>query len=182
MPGFYSHGSADATPLSGEQLRFGNLLEHYQQLYESCMYHLGQLPPDAQLGVAAHSLRAVSADDLSTLAKEYADHPLHIHIAEQTKEVEEITAVYGLKPVEWLLQNQDVSPRWCLIHATNMTDSETRALAQTGATVGLCPITEANLADGVFNGPLFIGACGTYGIGSDSNINISLSKELRTLE
>ena len=153
LPVLYSYGSVHKTPLSGGQLRFGNTLEQYQQLYENCAHHFGQLPSDAQLGIAAHSLRAVSADNLSNLAEEYADQPIHIHIAEQTKEVEEITAAYGLRPVEWLLQNQDVSPRWCLIHATNMTYSETRALAQTGATVGLCPITEANLGDGVFNGP-----------------------------
>ena len=79
--------------------------------------------------------------------------------------MEEITAVYGLRPVERLLQKQNVSPRWCLIYATNITDSETRALAQKGATMGLCPITEANLGDGVFNRPEFIGANGTYVIG-----------------
>ena len=182
LPVLYSHGGVNEKPLSGGQLRFGNTLEQYYQLYESCAHHFEQLPSDARLGIAVHSLRAVSGANLSALAKEYADHPLHIHIAEQTKEVEEITAAYGLSPVQWLLQHQDVSPRWCLIHATHMTDSETRALAQTGATVGLCPITEANLGDGVFKGSQFISANGTYGVGSDSNINISLIEELRTLE
>jgi formimidoylglutamate deiminase len=108
--------------------------------------------------------------------------PIHIHVAEQPKEVADILAWLGARPVEWLLQNADVNANWCLIHATHMTDSETVAMAKSGAVAGLCPITEANLGDGPFNGPAFLNAGGALGVGSDSNVNISLTEELRTLE
>jgi formimidoylglutamate deiminase len=182
LPVLYTYGGVEQAPLSGGQLRFGNTLERYHRLNEACAHHLTILPSDAQLGVAAHSLRAVSPEDLGALVGDDAKTPLHIHISEQTKEVEDITSAYGSRPVEWLLNHYEVSARWCLIHATHMTVSETRALAQTGATVGLCPITEANLGDGIFNGSAFVAAGGQYGVGSDSNINISLTEELRTLE
>ena len=182
LPVLYTYGGVEQAPLSGGQLRFGNTLERYHRLNEACAHHLTLLPSDAQLGVAAHSLRAVSPEDLGALVGDDAKTPLHIHISEQTKEVEDITSAYGSRPVEWLLNHYEVSARWCLIHATHMTVSETRALAQTGATVGLCPITEANLGDGIFNGSAFVAAGGHYGVGSDSNINISLTEELRTLE
>ncbi|MCG6903522.1 MAG: amidohydrolase family protein, partial [Rhodobacter sp.] len=86
------------------------------------------------------------------------------------------------RPVEWLLANAPVDPDWCLIHATHMTDVETVALAHSGAVAGLCPITESNLGDGPFNGPGFLKAGGRFGVGSDSNVRISLTEELRTLE
>ena len=101
---------------------------------------------------------------------------------DEIKEIEEIKSAHGARPVEWLLEKYEVNGKWCLIHATHMTKMETRALAKTGAIAGLCPITEANLGDGIFNGPTFIEAGGTFGVGSDSNINISLTEELRTLE
>ncbi len=108
--------------------------------------------------------------------------PIHIHIAEQPKEVEDISAWLGARPVEWLLDNVDVTSRWCLIHATHMTPDETVAMAKSGAVAGLCPVTEANLGDGPFNGPEYIAAAGAFGVGSDSNVLISLTEELRTLE
>jgi formiminoglutamate deiminase len=107
---------------------------------------------------------------------------VHIHIAEQTREVEDVQATLGARPVEWLLANVDVDRRWCLVHATHMTDEEVLGLAQSGAVAGLCPVTEANLGDGVFPGPGYLEAGGTFGVGTDSNINISVSEELRTLE
>jgi formimidoylglutamate deiminase len=108
--------------------------------------------------------------------------PVHIHIAEQTGEVEAILAALGARPVTWLLANADVDKRWCAVHATHMTHEEGAALARTGAVAGLCPITEANLGDGIFNGPDFLAAGGVFGIGSDSNVRIALAGELRTLE
>jgi formiminoglutamate deiminase len=108
--------------------------------------------------------------------------PVHIHVAEQTKEVDDCLAFYGARPVEWLLANQDVDARWCLIHATHMTDTETIAMARSGAVAGLCPITEANLGDGIFPAPEFLDAGGAFGVGSDSNLLISLTEELRLLE
>jgi len=107
---------------------------------------------------------------------------VHIHIAEQPKEVADIRAWLGARPVEWLLQNAEVSADWCLIHATHMTEAETIDMAKSGAVAGLCPITEANLGDGPFNGPQYLQAGGAFGVGSDSNVLISMTEELRTLE
>jgi formiminoglutamate deiminase len=108
--------------------------------------------------------------------------PIHIHLAEQPREVADISAWLGARPVEWLLANAPVGPAWCPIHATHMTPGETAALAGTGAVAGLCPITEANLGDGPFDAPGWLAAGGRFGIGSDSNVRISLTEELRTLE
>uniref|UniRef100_UPI002635E864 amidohydrolase family protein n=1 Tax=uncultured Ruegeria sp. TaxID=259304 RepID=UPI002635E864 len=108
--------------------------------------------------------------------------PVHIHIAEQPKEVAQVHESLGARPVEWLLNNAEVNNRWCLIHATHMTERETRDMAATGAVAGLCPITEANLGDGPFNGVVYHEAGGRFGVGSDSNILISMTEELRTLE
>ena len=108
--------------------------------------------------------------------------PIHIHLAEQVAEVEEVLAARGARPVEWLLANHEVGPRWCLIHLTQMNEAETRAVAESHAVAGLCPITESSLGDGIFNGAEFLAAGGRFGIGSDSDIRISLAEELRTLE
>jgi formiminoglutamate deiminase len=105
-----------------------------------------------------------------------------MHVAEQVKEVEDCVAWSGARPVEWLLAHADVNPRWCLIHATHMTDRETTALAATGAVVSLCPITEANLGDGIFNGVTYHGAGGRFGVGTDSNVEITAPGELKQLE
>jgi formiminoglutamate deiminase len=105
-----------------------------------------------------------------------------MHISEQVKEVEDCLAWCGKRPVEWLLDAMPVDGRWCLIHATHLTTDETRRLAATGATAGLCPVTEANLGDGTFNGPAYLAAGGRFGIGTDSNILIGVADELRQLE
>ena len=123
----------------------------------------------------------MTPEELSVVAA-MGDGPIHIHAAEQMKEVEASLAALGKRPVEWLLENADVGPRWCLIHATHMTDMETKELALSGATAGLCPITEANLGDGIFNGRLFLESGGAFGIGSDSNVLIDGAAELRQLE
>ncbi|MCE8523708.1 formimidoylglutamate deiminase [Ruegeria pomeroyi] len=182
LPVLYTHGGADGRALAGGQLRFGNDLDAYCTLVEGARAHAGTLPADARVGIAPHSLRAVSAADLAEVAARHPDGPVHIHIAEQTREVEEIEAAYGARPVDWLLNNAAVGPRWCLIHATHMTDAETRAMAATGAVAGLCPITEANLGDGIFNGVPYFETGGAFGVGSDSNVLISLTEELRLLE
>ena len=182
LPVLYTYGGARMQELSGGQLRFGNDVEQFAQLVELAKLGLKLLPDDANIGIAPHSLRATSPDDLTEILKLNKYSPIHIHIAEQPKEVENIKAWLGARPVEWLLDNYDVNANWCLIHATHMTEQETLNVAKSGTTIGLCPITEANLGDGVFNGATYLKAGGSFGIGSDSNIRISLTEELRTLE
>ncbi len=181
LPVLYARGGADGRPLQGGQLRFGCDLDRFAALFEAAARVVAGLPADARIGVAPHSLRAVPPDMLADVAR-LTDGPVHIHIAEQLGEVEEISAACGARPVEWLLANADVDQRWCAVHATHMTAAETAALARSGAVAGLCPITEANLGDGIFNGSDFLAAGGAFGIGSDSNVRIALAEELRTLE
>ncbi len=182
LPVLYSQGACDGRALAGGQLRFRNDAERFGLLWHAAGKALAGLPPDTVLGVAPHSLRAVSPEGLGFAAGLAPDRPIHIHVAEQVAEVEEVLAHRGVRPVEWLLREQAVDARWCLIHATQMTPTETAALAVSGAVAGLCPITEANLGDGVFDGVRYHGAGGRFGVGSDSNVRIALAEELRMLE
>ena len=124
----------------------------------------------------------MAPEDIANAPDLAADGPIHMHLAEQVAEVDEIKAAYGQRPVEWLLDNAHVTDQWCLIHCTQMEAHETIALAATGAVAGLCPITESSLGDGIFDGVRWLDAQGKLAIGSDSNIRISLSEELRTLD
>ena len=182
LPVFYAYGGAGAAPLAGGQLRFGCDLDRFAALHAATEAAARALPPDARLGVAPHSLRAVTPETLAGLLAEHPKGPVHIHAAEQPKEVADIQTWLGARPVEWLLENAGVDPRWCLIHATQMTPSETSALGRTGTVAGLCPVTEANLGDGIFDGPGFLAAGGALGVGTNSNVRISLPEELRQLE
>jgi formimidoylglutamate deiminase len=182
LPVLYTYGGAQKQPLVGGQLRFGNSVDDICNIVSMSQKTISFLPPDARVGIAPHSLRATTPSDIKEFLSCYPDMQVHMHIAEQTKEVSEVAEAFGARPVEWLLENHAVNTKWCLIHATHMTQAETIGLAKTGAVVGLCPITESNLGDGIFEGPTFITAHGKLGIGSDSNINISLTEELRTLE
>src|SRR5690606_3877137 len=136
-------------------------------------------------GIAPHSLRAVSPELLDQ-ALEMIDAidngaPVHIHIAEQTAEVEDCIAWSGRRPVEWLLDHCAVGARWCLVHATHMTDAETARLAASQAVAGLCPSTEANLGDGIFPAVSYLAQDGRFGIGSDSHIGVHAAEDLRLL-
>lgn len=182
LPVLYTYGGVHQEALSGGQLRFANSVEGFLTLHDACGRLLKDLPEDATLGIAPHSLRATLPADLSKLLEAIPSGPVHIHIAEQLQEVADVRAKLGQTPVAWLLDNFEIDARWCLIHATHMTGGETRAFAHSGAVAGLCPITEANLGDGAFNGPEFLAHGGVFGVGSDSNVRISLSEELRTLE
>lgn len=182
LPVLYQQGGCDGRALQGGQLRFGNDVDGFGRLWEGAQVALRGLPADTVLGVAPHSLRAVSVEGLRAAVDLAPDAPLHIHIAEQVAEVDELLAHRGARPVEWVLGNVDVDRRWCLVHATQMEPLETAGLAASGAVAGLCPITESNLGDGVFDGVGWLGAKGRYGVGSDSNVRISLSEELRVLE
>ena len=181
LPVLYAHsGFGGADPIEGQR-RFINSSESFARLMDGCRRVTSQLP-GAEIGVAPHSLRAVTPDELSVAIALAGDGPIHIHVAEQVKEVEDCLAWSGARPVQWLLDHAPVDQRWCLIHATHMTEDETRRMARSGAIAGLCPITEANLGDGTFSAPLFLSEGGRFGIGSDSNILISIAEELRQLE
>lgn len=182
LPVLYSYGGAGKAPLAGGQLRFGNDVDGFARLLEAARGHAAGMAADTVVGIAPHSLRATCPEDLAAALPLAGAGPVHIHVAEQPKEVEDISAWLGARPVEWLLANAPVDGRWCPIHATHMTAAETGGLARSGAVAGLCPITEANLGDGPFNGPGWIAAGGAFGVGSDSNVRISLVEELRTLE
>ncbi len=182
LPVHYQFGGCDKRPLGAGQIRFGNDPERFAKLYEESEKALKSLPSDTRMGVAPHSLRAVGREDLIATTRLSKDGPVHMHLAEQVAEVEEVAASWGKRPVEWLLENADVDENWCLIHCTQMQEHETLGLAKTGAVAGLCPITESSLGDGIFDGVRYLNAGGIIGVGSDSNIRISLSEELRTLE
>ena len=181
LPVLYSQGGADGRALGDGQLRFGNDTERFSYLVEGVAETMTTLEDDAVLGLAPHSLRAVSPDALSQIV-EVGLGPLHMHLAEQEAEVTEVVATLGARPVEWLLDNAEVDGRWCLVHCTQMRPHETAGLARTGAVAGLCPITEANLGDGVFDGARWRAGGGAFGVGSDSNLRITLSGELSALE
>jgi len=182
LPVLYTYGGAGQMPLEAGQARFGNSVDRFNDLVARAQDVVAHLPADCQVGIAPHSLRATSPDDLKAVLAAHTAGPVHIHIAEQPKEVADISAWLGARPVEWLLANADVTTNWCLIHATHMTADETTKMAKSGAVAGLCPVTEANLGDGPFNGPGYLEAGGAFGVGSDSNVLVSLTEELRTLE
>ncbi|WP_295173121.1 formimidoylglutamate deiminase [uncultured Brevundimonas sp.] len=181
LPVFYAHAGFGGQPPSHGQRRFINDLQGFADLVARCRSLTVDLP-DAMVGVAPHSLRAVSPDELAAMPALAGDGPIHIHVAEQTKEVADCLAWSGARPVEWLLANAPVDPRWCLIHSTHVTEAEWRGVVARGAVVGLCPITEANLGDGVFPAVDFTRAGGQFGIGTDSNVQIGVAEELRMLE
>ncbi|SDG40115.1 formimidoylglutamate deiminase [Thalassobaculum litoreum] len=182
LPVLYTYGGAGQQPVAGGQLRFANDPERFAGLVEAAKTATAPLPADTVVGIAPHSLRATDAEGLAATLAAHPDGPVHIHIAEQTAEIEQIEGWLGSRPVDWLLANQPVDSRWCLIHATHMTPQETAGVARSGAVAGLCPITEANLGDGIFDGPPYLAAGGAFGIGSDSNVRIALGEELRMLE
>ncbi|MEO9574683.1 MAG: formimidoylglutamate deiminase [Lentilitoribacter sp.] len=182
LPVHYEFGGCDRRALGPGQIRFGNSMERFQSLCGDAATSLLHLPEDATSGVAPHSMRAVGTQDLTTYTDLFPSGPIHMHLAEQRAEVDEVQQHLQSRPVTWALDNMDVTDRWCLIHCTQMTPDETVRLARSGAVAGLCPITESSLGDGIFDGVRWCDAGGTFAIGSDSNIRISLSEELRTLD
>ena len=180
LPVFYAHGGFNGAPPSPAQRRFTMPTDEFARLVES-------IAPAARaggavLGIAPHSLRAVTPDQLERVVAAAPAHaPIHIHIAEQSREIEEFVAWSGRRPVEWLLA-QGIDARWCLVHATHMVERETRALASSGAVVGIAATTEADLGDGIFPGVAYTAAGGRWGVGSDSNAIVDPFAELRQLE
>ncbi len=181
LPVFYAHGGFGNVPPTHGQRRFVTDLDSFARLLEASRRVVAKLDGGV-LGAAPHSLRAVAPDALSALVALAPNGPMHVHIAEQQREVEDCLAWSGARPVDWLLDHAPVDRRWCLIHATHMTLAEISRLANTGAVAGLCPMTEANLGDGIFPGVDWIAANGRYGIGTDSNVAADTAQELRQLE
>ncbi|MDQ2632135.1 MAG: formimidoylglutamate deiminase [Pseudomonadota bacterium] len=181
LPVFYAHSGFGGQKLTEGQRRFVNDLNGFARLIESSRKAVESVQ-EAVVGVAPHSLRAVTPKELAAVTAMAPDGPIHIHAAEQMREVEDCIEWSGARPVEWLLAKAGLDARWCLIHATHMTEAETKEMAKSGAIAGLCPITEANLGDGTFPGRRFIAKGGRYGIGSDSNVLIGVADELRQLE
>lgn len=181
LPVFYAHGGfGGAAPAAGQR-RFLNDLDRFVRVFEASERLVASVPR-ARIGVAPHSLRAVTPDELRALVALAGARPIHIHAAEQLREVEECVAWCGQRPVEWLLEHQPVDARYCIVHATHVTPAEVERLAQSGAVAGLCPVTEANLGDGTFPAAEYLAAGGSLALGTDSNVLIDAAAELRALE
>ena len=184
LPVLYQSSGFGGTSPSDGQRRFirstDNMLNLLAKLKPLCEAQ------GARLGLAPHSLRAVPPvglrEAIAGLDAMDKTAPIHIHIAEQTAEVDACVAWSGQRPVEWLLNHADVNPRWCLVHATHMSEQEYQRAATSGAVAGLCPSTEANLGDGLFNVPRWLSNGGAWGVGSDSHITVNAAEELMLLE
>lgn len=182
LPALYAQADADGSPLRAQQRRFATSAADVLAIAASLRSAYAH-DADVAIGTAAHSLRAVTPAQLREIVDgtpRYA--PIHLHAAEQTREVEAVRAALGARPVAWLLANVGLDERWCLVHATHLDDGERTGLARSGAVAGLCPTTEANLGDGLFPLGAYLAANGSFGIGSDSNVSISPVEELRWLE
>ena len=180
LPVLYMTGGFDGRPLGERQRRFGHEVDAFLALVEAL-----RADEDAALrvGCALHSLRAVPPEAMAAVVAALPrDMPMHIHIAEQLGEVQDCLALRGARPVEWLLGNADVDARWTLVHATHLERGEIDGIARSGATVAICPTTEANLGDGLFPLRPYLEAGGAIGIGSDSQVSVSPVEELRWLE
>ncbi len=182
LPALYTRGGAAGEPLGARQRRFTATVEDVEEIATGLRREYAN-DAGVVIGTCAHSLRAVAPDELIALVDGAPPGvPVHLHIAEQLREVEEVRAALGARPVAWLLANLTVDARWCLVHATHLDDDERAALARSGAVTGLCPTTEANLGDGAFPLGPYAAAGGAFAIGSDSNVSISPVEELRWLE
>jgi len=180
LPVLYMTGGFDGRPLTERQQRFGHDVDAYLRLSEHLRSQESEI---LRVGCALHSLRAVPADAIAQIVAALPPETrMHIHIAEQIGEVQDCIAIRGARPVEWLLGNVAVDSRWTLVHATHLTPEETQGIARSGATVALCPTTEANLGDGLFPLRDYLDAGGAWGVGSDSQISVSPVEELRWLE
>jgi formimidoylglutamate deiminase len=181
LPAFYAHGGFGGKPLAERQLRFKNDTDRYLTLVQGVDRTCKRI--GANWGLCFHSLRAATEADIGSVLEAHpGERPIHIHIAEQTKEVEDCLAWSGRRPVEWLYDKFEIDRRWCLIHATHVTPDEVHMMGHSEAVVGICPTTEANLGDGNFPAQELNAANGCFGIGSDSHVSVSALEELRWLE
>ena len=185
LPVFYAHGGFGGQPPADGQRRFVNHLDQFAELLEILFAEYAG-DANVRVGIAPHSRRAVTEEELHEIVTALSAHdptaPIHIHIAEQTAEVDDCVSWSGLPPVAWLFDRFQPDKRWCLVHATHVTQEELGTIAASGAVAGLCPTTEANLGDGLFPAEDYLALNGVFGIGSDSNVSISPIEELRILE
>jgi len=181
LPTFYAHSGFGVRGPTERQRRFVTDLERFGRIVESSRHAIDALI-GGNVGVAPHSLRAVAPEELPAVAALASGGPVHIHIAEQLREVEECVAWCGQRPIERLFEAVAVNENWCLVHATHATAAELDRIVKAGAVVGLCPITEASLGDGVFPAPQLLSRGGRLGIGTDSNVQLDAGAELRALE
>ena len=180
LPVLYTQAHIDGSPLSALQQRFQLSTDEYVTLYKTLEK---QLFEEQNMGICFHSLRAVSVEQMQEILKSLdKGQPIHIHIAEQQVEVAQIQQHTQLRPVEYLHQNFEINKNWCLIHATHLNEQEVKQIALSGAVAGICPLTEANLGDGIFPLPEFLQHKGQLAIGSDSHILISPFQEIQMLE
>ncbi len=180
LPVLYRYGGFNSLPSTKGQSRFVTGCEDYCLLWHKVAE---ALKSNEILGIAPHSLRAIDQTLLSEVLKQLEGvHPIHIHIAEQKKEVEDCVDWSGMRPVAWLMEHFEIDHQWCLIHATHLDYAEKIQLGTSGATAGLCPTTEANLGDGLFDMQVSLEQDGRFGIGSDSQISVSVTEELRWME
>ena len=182
LPVLYVNGGYGGAAPNAGQARFISTPDQLLTIINAVeAVHNGD--PQTCVGVAPHSPRHVDADALRDILQGIGPNaPVHIHVAEQTRDVEESVKHTGLRPVEWLFDHADIGPRWCLVHATHLTDAERAQMAVSGAVAGLCPTTEANLGDGLFPLIPYLADSGVFGIGSDSHISVNMIEELRLLE
>ncbi|MDW8397410.1 MAG: formimidoylglutamate deiminase [Acetobacteraceae bacterium] len=181
LPCFYAHGEAGGAPPAPGQRRFLSDRDSFARLWTASLRAIAPLE-GAAIGFAPHSLRAATTAEILDLLPLATGRPVHIHVSEQVKEVEACRAILGATPIEALARDIPLSPRWCLIHATHATAAELARIAGSGAVVGLCPVTESNLGDGIFPAVAYRAAGGRFGVGTDSNVLVSAAAELRTLE
>ncbi|SON53677.1 8-oxoguanine deaminase [Hartmannibacter diazotrophicus] len=180
IPVFYAHGNFGGAAPNPGQRRFLNDVDGFLKLIDASRDLASK--SGAHFGTSIHSLRAATPDEMNAVLAAAGDGPIHIHVAEQQKEVDDCLAWSGRRPIDWLMDEMPVDERWCLIHATHHTDGELRKMAASGAVVGLCPTTESSLGDGIFSGEAFLRLGGRFGVGTDSHVSTSPSEELRTLE
>lgn len=181
LPVLYAHGGFGGKEPAAGQRRFLHSVDDYLALLQRLAPLCNR--PGRRLGACFHSLRAVTPDEITAvLAATQDGRPLHIHIAEQQKEVDDCLAWSGQRPIQWLYDHHPVDDRWCLIHATHADDAELALMAKSNAVIGICPTTEANLGDGIFPAIAYARQGGRFGIGSDSHVSLSVVEELRWLE
>ena len=180
LPVLYAFSAVGDQPLNPLQKRFELSVDEYVSLFNHLATQLGK---DQNLGICFHSIRAVNQQQMQAVIDALPDDvPIHLHIAEQQAEIDQSLAFHGLRPVEWLYQHFKVDQRWSLVHATHLNDREVELIANSGAVAVICPLTEANLGDGIFPMPAYMGLNGNWAIGSDSHVEIKPQQELKMLE